>query len=143
MITPTARTPMQMKMFLHILQKRRNKTASRPILSNKYSSVHAQTGFSQLNRPSSIEGGARFSFAYLRLGAYTILCRGRRTENVTKTMVEMTMDVTRPAMIAVMLNCPDWVFALRIASRISGPFVGLLVGLFVGLFVVMAAMIQG
>ena len=38
-----------------------------------------------------------------------------------KTMVEMAADVTRPAIIAVMPNCPDCVFASRIAWRMSGP----------------------
>jgi hypothetical protein len=107
MITATPKTPKQMKIFLHILQNRKKRTASSPILSNKYSSVHDQTGFNQLNNPSSIGGGALFSLAYLSFGAYTILCRGRRTENTMKTMVEMTMEVTRPATIAVIPNCPD------------------------------------
>lgn len=112
--------PKQINMFLHILQKRRNKTASKPILSNRYSSEHCQTGFNQLKTPSSMGGQARFSLAYLSFGAYTILCRGRRMENTMKTMREMAAEVTRPAIIAVTPNCPDCVFASRIAWRMSG-----------------------
>jgi hypothetical protein len=66
-------------------------------------------------------GQDRFSLEYLSLGAYTILCRGRRMENAMNTMSEMAAEVTRPAIIAVTPNCPDCVFASRIALRMSGP----------------------